>query len=279
MKKFKARRLPVYIITGLFAFVWTLVSLLPFYLMIMSSFKSQPDYGRNGFFSFPREFMFSNYVRVVKDGIFTYFRNSLVVTVVALVALLFLSLCAAYPLSRFRFRLKAPLNSFFVASMAIPMHVTLIPIYLLTRALGMYDKLQGLIVPYVAFNIPITVYILVNFMKTIPLELEDAAEIDGCGKIGVFANVIVPLTGSGLVTVAIYDAISMWNEFSFALVLMQSRTMRTLPLAVWNYKGQYSSSVPLVLCVLFMSVLPMIIAYAVGQDKLVKGMIAGAIKG
>jgi raffinose/stachyose/melibiose transport system permease protein len=279
MKKFNARRLPTYMVVGLFAFFWMLISLLPFYLMIMSSFKSQPDYGKNGFFSFPEKFMFSNYVRVVKDGLFDYFRNSLVVTIIALAVLLFLSLCAAYPLSRFRFRLNRKLNSFFVASMAIPMHVTLIPIYLLTRALGMYDKLQGLVVPYVAFNIPITVYILVNFMKTIPLELEDAAEIDGCNKIGVFANVIVPLSGSGLVTVAIYDAISMWNEFSFALVLMQSKAMRTLPLAVWNYKGQYSASVPLVLCVLFMSVLPMIVAYAIGQDKLVRGMMAGAIKG
>ncbi|GHT77102.1 ABC transporter permease [Spirochaetia bacterium] len=279
MNKFRAKRLPIYTVVGLFAALWLAISILPFYLMIITSLKSAPDYGKNGFFSFPIKFMFSNYVRVVNDGIFAYFKNSLIVVAIALSLLLIISLCASYPLSRFQFRLNKPTNSFIVASMAIPMHVTLIPIYLLTRAMGMYDKLQGLIIPYIAFNIPITVFIMVNFMKTIPRELEDAAEIDGCNKIGTFLNVIIPLSGSGVVTVAIYDAIAMWNEFSFALVLMQSKAVRTLPLAVWNYKGQYSTSVPLLFCVLFMSVLPMIIAYAIGQDKLVKGMMAGAIKG
>jgi raffinose/stachyose/melibiose transport system permease protein len=277
MKKFQVRRLPVYTVVGLFAAFWVLISLLPFYLMTITSLKSAPDYGKNGFFSFPLKFRFSNYLRVLNDGILDYFRNSLIVVAVALVLLLIVSVCAAYPLSRFRFRLNKPLNSFVVASMAIPMHVTLIPIYLLTRRLGMYDRLQGLIVPYIAFNISLTVFILVNFMKTIPRELEDSAEIDGCGKIGTFFNVIVPLSTSGVITVSIYDAIGMWNEFSFALVLMQR--IRTLPLAVWNYKGQYSSQVPLLFAVLVVSVLPMIIAYAIGQDKLVKGMMAGALKG
>ncbi|MDR1419570.1 MAG: carbohydrate ABC transporter permease [Treponema sp.] len=279
MNKPQARRIPVYFFTGLFAALWAAISLMPFYLMIITSFKSAPDYGKNGFFSFPLQFMFANYVRVIRDGLFNYFKNSLVVVSAALFLLLLLSLCAAYPLSRFQYGLRRPMNSFIVASMAIPMHVTLIPIYLLTRAMGLYDKLPGLVIPYIAFNAPITVFILVNFLKTIPSELEDAAEIDGCNKMGVFKHVIVPLSGSGVVTVAIYDAITMWNEFSFALVLMQSKRMLTLPLAVWNYKGQYSASVPLLFCVLVMSVLPMIIAYAIFQDKLVQGMMAGAVKG
>jgi raffinose/stachyose/melibiose transport system permease protein len=279
MKKVNVRRLPVYISTGVFAVLWALICLLPFYLMICTSLKSAPDYGRNGFFTMPQKFMFENYVQVIREGIFSYFKNSVVVVSVALTLLLIIALCAAYPLSRFKYGLRKPMNSFIVASLAIPMHVTLIPIYLLTRAIGLYDTLTGLIIPYIAFNIPITVFILVNFMRTIPKELEDASEIDGCNKVGVFTHVIVPLTRSGLVTVAIYDTIAMWNEFSFALVLMQSRAIRTLPLAVWNYKGQYGASVPLIFCVLFMSVLPMIIAYAVLQDKLINGMIAGAVKG
>jgi raffinose/stachyose/melibiose transport system permease protein len=145
--------------------------------------------------------------------------------------------------------------------------------------MGIYDTYPALIIPYIAFNIPITVFILTNFMRSIPQELEDAAEIDGCGKVGIFKNVIFPLSGAGLVTVGIYNAINMWNEFTFALVLTQSAAMRTLPMAVWNYKGQYQGSVPLIFCVLLMSVIPMIIAYAVGQDKLVQGMMAGALKG
>ena len=116
-------------------------------------------------------------------------------------------------------------------------------------------------------------------MREIPIELEEAARIDGCGHFRLFASIIVPLSKSGIVTVAIYDVISMWNEFSFALVLTQSPSTRTLPLALWNYKSQYGSDIPMLFAVLFLSVIPMIAAFAFGQDKLIKGMMAGAVKG
>ncbi|MDR1288188.1 MAG: carbohydrate ABC transporter permease [Treponema sp.] len=277
--KSRTRYLFLYLVTGFFALFYAAISLLPFYSMALTSLKTQNDYAVNGFFSLPQVYVFSNYRTVIKDGIFNYFKNSVILVVVSLTLLLVISMLVSYPLSRFYFRLRKPMMSFFVASLAIPMHVTLIPIYLLTRTLGIYDTYPALIIPYIAFNIPITVFILVNFMKTIPRELEDAAEIDGCGKVGIFSNVIVPLSGAGVVTVGIYNAINMWNEFTFALVLTQSAAMRTLPMAVWNYKGQYSGTVPLIFCVLLLSVVPMIIAYAVGQDKLVQGMMAGALKG
>ncbi|MDR1105215.1 MAG: carbohydrate ABC transporter permease [Treponema sp.] len=279
VSKFRTRYLFLYFVTGFFALFYAAISLLPFYSMALTSLKTQNDYAVNGFFSLPQVYMFSNYSTIIKDGIFNYFKNSVILVVVSLTLLLIISMLVSYPLSRFYFRLRKPMMSFFVASLAIPMHVTLIPIYLLTRRLGIYDTYPALIIPYIAFNIPITVFILVNFMKTIPRELEDAAEIDGCGKVGIFSNVIVPLSGAGVVTVGIYSAINMWNEFTFALVLTQSVSMRTLPMAVWNYKGQYSGTVPLIFCVLLLSVVPMIIAYAIGQDKLVQGMMAGALKG
>ncbi|MDR1419446.1 MAG: carbohydrate ABC transporter permease [Treponema sp.] len=279
VNKFRARYLFFYVIVGFFALFYAAISLLPFYSMVLTSLKDQGDYAVHGFFSLPQTYILSNYVTVIKDGIFNYFKNSVILVVISLTLLLIISMLVSYPLSRFHFRLRKPMFSFFVASLAIPMHVTLIPIYLLTRSMGIYDTYPALIIPYIAFNIPITVFILVNFMRNIPRELEDAAEIDGCSKTGIFKNVIVPLSGAGVVTVGIFDAINMWNEFTFALVLTQSVGMRTLPMAVWNYKGQYSGTVPLIFCVLLLSVVPMIIAYAVGQDKLVQGMMAGALKG
>lgn len=263
----------------IFALVWLAICLLPFYLMIITSLKSAHDYSTNGFFSFPEEFLFSNYVDVIQDGIFSYFLNSIIVAVVSLVVLVFISLCASYPFARFRFKWNKPLFALVIACMTIPIHVALIPIYLMSMNLGTYDTLLALIGPYIAFNLPITIFILTSFMKEIPGELEEAARIDGCGRVRTFFSIIVPLSLSGIVTVAIYDVIAMWNEFSFALVLTQSPSSRTLPLALWNYKGQYSSNVPMLFCVLFLSVVPMIIAFAVGQDKLIKGMMAGALKG
>jgi raffinose/stachyose/melibiose transport system permease protein len=116
-------------------------------------------------------------------------------------------------------------------------------------------------------------------MQGIPKELEEAAEIDGCGKFSTFFKIIFPLSTSGLATLGIYNGVVIWNEFSFVMVLTQSQRSRTLPLAIWEYQGQYSSNTPVIMAVLALSALPIILLYVFGQDKLVKGMMAGAVKG
>lgn len=277
MKTFK--KTVVRFVVGIYAAMFLVVSLLPFYLMLINSVKSSQDYGRNGFFSIPEKVMFANYLKVISDGIFNYFKNSLVVAAISLVLLLLIGLCAAYAFSRIRLKWTKALFLLVIACMTISIHVALIPIYLLTRDVGLYDTTAALVGPYVAFNLPITIFILTNFMGEIPVELEEAARMDGCGHFRLFSSIIVPLSKAGVVTVAIYDVISMWNEFSFALVLTQSPGTRTLPLALWNYKSQYGSNIPMLFAVLFLSVIPMIAAFAFGQDKLIRGMMAGAVKG
>jgi raffinose/stachyose/melibiose transport system permease protein len=116
-------------------------------------------------------------------------------------------------------------------------------------------------------------------MQSISKEIEEAAEIDGCSKFGAFFKVILPLSKSGLATLGIYNGVIIWNEFSFAMVLIQSQENRTLPLAVWGYQGQYTMNIPVIMALLFLTSLPIILLYVFGQDKLVKGMMAGAVKG
>ena len=142
-----------------------------------------------------------------------------------------------------------------------------------------YDSIWALIGPYVAIGIPISVFILTGFMKGIPKEIEEAASIDGCGKIKMFFTIILPMAKPGLSTLAIYNGVNMWNEFIFAYTLTQSRENRTLPLAVWEFQGQYSMNTPMIMAVLTLTVFPMIILFILAQDKLVKGMTAGAVKG
>lgn len=142
-----------------------------------------------------------------------------------------------------------------------------------------YDSIWALIGPYVAIGIPISVFILTGFMKGIPKEIEEAASIDGCGKIKMFFTIILPMAKPGLSTLAIYNGVNMWNEFIFAYTLTQSRENRTLPLAVWEFQGQYSMNTPMIMAVLTLTLLPMVIMFIVFQDKLVKGMTAGAVKG
>lgn len=208
-----------------------------------------------------------------------YFFRSVIVVAISLVLMLMISAFAAYPLSRMKFRFRNLIYAGVVAMMAIPMHVTLIPIFKMNTNMGLYDTLWSLIGPYVTFALPMSVFIQTAFMSTIPKEIEESAEIDGCNKYRSFFSIILPLSKSGLSTLAIYNGVSMWNEFAFANTLLQTPSNKTLPLALGQFKGEHSLDIPLILTVLVLSVLPMLILFIVFQDKLVKGMMAGAVKG
>lgn len=267
------------VIVGILAVIWLIITFVPFMFMLFAALKEQFELMMGGVFDLPKKFYLGNFIEVFQGNIYNYFKNSIIVLVVSLVILLALSACAAYPLSRFKFKLNKPIYGIIVACMSVPIHVTLLPIFMMAIKTGMYDKIWALIGPYVAFNLPISVFILVTFMSNIPKELEEAAEIDGCNKYRIFYNVMLPLSKPGLVTLAIYNGVAIWNEFSFALVLTQSTKNRTLPLALWEYQGQYTMNVPMIMAVLTISMLPMLVAFAIGQDKLIKGMMAGAVKG
>jgi raffinose/stachyose/melibiose transport system permease protein len=263
----------------LLAIIWLIIAGGPFYYLILTSFKTQGEFLSKSLFSLPAKFSFANYATVIKGGFYNYFFNSIVVLAISLTFLLFISACAAYPLSRMRFKLNRPLFGAIVAAMSIPIHITLIPVFSLSIATNLYDSIWALIGPNIAFNLPISVFILHSFMQGISREIEEAAEIDGCGKFATFFKIIFPLSRSGLATLAIYNGVVIWNEFSFVMVLTQSRSARTLPLAVWEYQGQYTMNIPLIMTLLILSSLPVILLYIFGQDKLVKGMMAGAVKG
>ena len=262
-----------------FACVWLVIALVPFFFMVMNSFRKQFDMLSQGVFHMPDPWYFENYVNVVANGFFGYFLRSVIVVAVSMVLMLAIASFAAYPLSRMKFKLRGLLYAGIVAMMSIPMHVTLIPIFKMTTDMGLYDTLWALIGPYVTFALPMSVFILTAFMSTIPKEIEESAEIDGCGKYRTFFTMILPLSKSGLSTLAIYNGVSMWNEFAFANTLIQSPSNKTLPLALGQFKGEHSMDIPLILTVLVLSVLPMLILFIIFQDKLVKGMMAGAVKG
>ena len=262
-----------------FACVWLVIALVPFFFMVMNSFRKQFDMLSQGVFHLPDPWYFDNYVNVVTNGFFGYFLRSVIVVAVSMVLMLAIASFAAYPLSRMKFKLRGLLYAGIVAMMSIPMHVTLIPIFKMTTDMGLYDTLWSLIGPYVTFALPMSVFILTAFMSTIPKEIEESAEIDGCGKYRTFFTMILPLSKSGLSTLAIYNGVSMWNEFAFANTLIQSPSNKTLPLALGQFKGEHSMDIPLILTVLVLSVLPMLILFIIFQDKLVKGMMAGAVKG
>jgi len=269
----------LWVLAVAFAIVWLIIAGAPFVFQIMTTFKSQSEFITDGLFSWPKSINLNNYFTVMQGGFYKYFLNSIFVLAISLTLLLFFSAFAAYPLSRMQFKLNKPIFSAIVAAMSIPIHITLIPVFLLTIRLNLYDHVYALIGPNVAFNLPISIFILTSFMQGISKEMEEAAEIDGCGRFKTFFKILFPLSKSGLATLAIYNGVVIWNEFVFAMVLTQSQTAQTLPLAIWQYQGQYAINTPLIMTLLVLSSLPVILLYVFGQDKLVKGMMAGAVKG
>ncbi len=261
---------------GLF---WLAVTTLPFIFVVMTSLKSQQETFTGSVWALPEKLNFENYLAVLQGGFWVYLRNSVFVLVLSIGLILVISSMAAYAFARLKFRLNKPLFGLIVAGMIVPIHITLIPIYLLIRNVGLYDTQFALIGPYVATALPISIFILTEFMRQIPKELEEAAKLDGCGAFGIFWKVFLPLSGPGLSTVAIYNGISLWNEFIFAYLLTSNPANRTMPLAIWDFQGQYTSNIPAILSVVTLTSLPLIVAYAFGQERIVKGMMAGALKG
>lgn len=261
------------------AILWLAAALFPFVFMILNSFKEQFEILKEGVFSWPQSLYLENYKTVLSGGIGRYFLNSVLVCAVSLLLILMISAFAAYPLSRFVFKLNKPIVMFIIACMSIPVHITLIPIFKLTTNIHLYDTLWGLIGPNVAFGLPISIFILMGFMGGIPKELEEAAEIDGCSRYRTFFRVILPLSVPGIATLAIYNGVDIWNGFIFTYTLTQSKTNRTLPLAIWDFQGMHSMNAPMVMAVLTITLIPMLILFIVFQEKLIQGMTVGAVKG
>jgi raffinose/stachyose/melibiose transport system permease protein len=259
------------------AFLLLLFTGYPFLYMVMTSLKSQQDFFKAPF-SIISPIHFDTYLSVFKMGLSQYMINSVLITVVSVVAVVLFSALASYPLSRMKFKLNRTLFFLFVAGMMLPIHSTLIPTFILTKNIGLYDSLMGLFGPYVAFSLPVSIFIMTQFMEEIPKSLEEAAEIDGCNRFQIFWKVILPLLAPAISTVFIYNFIHLWTEFIFALVLLTSPEKMTLPLGLQNFYGEFSVNIPGLMAALTLATLPIIVAYLVSQEKVVKGLAGGAVK-
>ena len=220
-----------------------------------------------------------NFAYVLNSVFANYFINSLIISISSVVLVVLFASLASYPLARMKFRLSKPVFMLFLVGMMIPVHSTLIPIYVLTQKLGLYNTLWGLLGPYIAFSIPISIIIFVQFLKEIPNELIESARIDGCGHFGVFWRIMFPLLTPAISTVFIYNFIHTWNEFIFALVLIQSEKFMTLPLGLRAFYGEFSVNIPGMMAALALGSLPLLLVYFIAQEKVVKGLSAGSVKG
>jgi raffinose/stachyose/melibiose transport system permease protein len=261
-----------------FAAIWVIATAAPLVFLVLTSFKDSLEILIEAIWTLPQEPSWDNYREVINNDFFVFLRNSIVVVGLSVAIILLVSSLAAYVFARFDFPGRSAMFTFVIAGLIVPVHVALIPIFLLTINMGLYDSIWALIGPYVAFQVPITVFVLTGFMRAVPRELEEAAVLDGAGPVRRYRSVIMPLSRSGLVTAAIFNAVLLWNEFVFAFVLTTSRANRTLPLAVWDFQGEYGANVPVIMAVLTLTALPLVIAYILAQERITQGIMAGAVK-
>lgn len=260
------------------AIIWLLIATLPFIFMVFMGFKTSSEQITDPIWKFPAQWQFSNFSQVLNRTYFQSLFNSVTVVIVSMFFTVMIASMAAFAFARLKFKINQILFSLIVAGLIVPIHTTLLPIYILTNKLKIYDTLAALIGPYVAFSIPISIFILTQFMREVPRDLAEASLIDGASIGRMYRSVYFPISRNAIVTVGIFNTVSLWNEFVFAYVLTSSSDKRTLPLAIWDFQGQYASNVPALLASLTLSALPLMLTYFIFQEKLVSGVMAGAVK-
>ncbi|UUZ79640.1 carbohydrate ABC transporter permease [Paenibacillus sp. P26] len=209
----------------------------------------------------------------------TAFVNSVIVSVLSLVLTLFLSGLASYVLSRLQFRFKGGILAFFVVGMLIPIHSTLVPLFILMKQMSLLNTYWALILPYTAFALPTAIFVLTAYLSSVPKDIEEAAYIDGTGLWGVFWRIMLPISAPALSTVTILSFLHSWNDFSFALVFISKASLKTLPLAIATFADGFQTDYGLTLAAMTIAVVPTIIVYLLFQEQVMKGMTAGAVKG
>lgn len=262
---------------GAAGWLWLVVVLLPIYWIIITSAKNQSTYFAQNPLAPPTSPTLDNYRLVIESDFIRYFVNSVIVTVGAVLPAVLIAFMAAFAIVRGganNWFLRS-VNSLFLMGLAIPLQATIIPVYLIIIRLHLYDTLLAIILPSIAFAIPLSVLVLSNFIRDVPKELFESMRMDGATEWGTLWHLTFPLTRPALVTVTIYNGLAIWNGFLLPLVLTQSPNQRLLPLALWTFQGQYSVNVPAVLASVVLTTLPILILYAIGRRQLLSGLTAG----
>jgi raffinose/stachyose/melibiose transport system permease protein len=270
----RVRRLPGWTLL----LCWTVVVAVPLYLLVVSCFKTTSEIYADPF-GLPTNWSLDNFSRAWNQAnVDTYMFNSVTVTVTAVVVTILVSVMAAYPLSRYPVWWATPLLGFFLAGIMVPVRLGSVELFSLMRDLGLINSRLGLVLVYAAIRIPFAVFIFTNFLRAIPRELEEAARLDGAADWRVLFQILVPQIRSAVAIVAIFTAIAVWNDFYFPLLFIFDDSLKTVPLGMTTFVGQYRTDWGLLFAGLTMSMAPLFLLYLFTSRQVRRGVGAGAIK-
>lgn len=257
---------------------------MPLFWLLCNSVKSNQDIRVNmaKFLPSPGEWQFSNYISAWERGnIGRAIINSAIITIASVFCIIVVTYLAAYAIARIRYRGSTVVLGFFVALMAVPLsQVVMIPQYRMISGMNLVSTYPGVILLYVAGGIPFSIFLLTSFLRTFPIEMDEAAAIDGCNKIQIILKILLPLSKPGLATVIIFQSMNIWNDYFTPLIYMQSPKMRTITLSLKAFQGMwgltdYNTMFAAIATVTF----PIVILYVIFQRQFISGLISGSVKG
>lgn len=268
------------VITYTVLIIWTMVNLFPLYWMLTFSLKENAEIFGENVIGLPRKWLWSNYTAALTTGnMGLYFLNSIIVTTLTILLTTIASLMASYALTRLVWKGRKALNSIFMLGLTVPIHASLLPIFIILRNLKMINSYQALIIPYSAFALAMAIMICNGFIANIPKELEEAACIDGSGVFGIFFRIVLPLMKPALSTIAIFTFLQAWNELMFAVIFISESRYRTLSVGIQTLSGAYTTAWGPIGAALVIATFPTLIAYLFMSKKIQESLMAGAIKG
>jgi len=257
--------------------------LLPIVYAVLGGFKSNGQLAGSPVSLIPDPWVFDNYADVLwgvnAPAFWGELLNSVLVAIVAVGVTVGCASTAAFVFARMRFRGREAMYTLFVFGLLFPTAVAILPLYILIRQVGLSGSLLGVALPQAAFGLPLSIVILRPFFRSIPLELEDAARMDGCGSFGFFWRVLLPLSRPALATVTVLAIVTTWNAFILPLVVLNSADQWTLPLGVMNFATTYSSDAARTLAFTVVSLIPALVFYMIAERHIVGGLTAGSVKG
>ena len=252
--------------------------LYPLFWMFMSSFKSYDEI-YNATWQLPEGWLWKNYVNAWNEGVASYFLNSLIVTVATVVLVLFIGSLGAYALSKYKSRFIDVVFLLVTAGIMINPQVGLVPLFKMLNSLNLLDTKLALILPYVAFRLPLITLFLRSYFLSIPKEINESALIDGCNEFQIYAHIYLPMSKPMLTTVTLLTAYYAWNEFLFGIIFVSSDSQKTIPAGLMNFRDALATDWGTLLAGMAIASLPMILLLIVFQKQLVRGMSEGSVKG
>ncbi len=263
----------------IFLIVFVLVYMSPFFSAIITSVRTQEDISLNGFWSIPSEITFENYPNAwIKGRVSRYLLNSFIITIPALIGTIFLSSLSAFALARYRFRANKPIYFMYVAGTMLPFQILLLPVFLLSNKLGIYNTFSSVIIIHIAFQLGFCTFVLRNFMRTLPGEIMDAARIDGASEFKIYWRIVMPLTVPAIAAVAILEFTWIFNDYIWALILIQDDSLKPVTSGLASLQGQFITDWPLIVAGALLAAIPTLIVFFALQRYFIGGLTLGSYK-